>query len=82
MARTDRLMRLMDALRRLPRPVTAAVLAFVPEFLFISSAVSNDNAAAFFGTAALWGAFRRTVGNDGRDAGTGSQSSWFAGRLS
>lgn len=27
MARTDRLMRLMDALRRLPRPVTAAVLA-------------------------------------------------------
>ena len=27
MSRTDRLMRLMDALRRLPRPVTAARLA-------------------------------------------------------
>jgi len=36
---------------------TAAVLGFVPEFLFIGAAINNDNAAAFFGTLALWGAF-------------------------
>ena len=31
-------------------------LAFWPEFSFISSTANNDNAAALFGTLALWGA--------------------------
>ena len=35
----------------------AGVLAFLPTFAFIGSAASNDGAAAFFATAALWGAF-------------------------
>ncbi|MFZ1753439.1 MAG: hypothetical protein WAU10_06855, partial [Caldilineaceae bacterium] len=35
----------------------AGVLAFLPTFAFIGSAVSNDGAAAFFATAALWGGF-------------------------
>ncbi|RLT39824.1 MAG: hypothetical protein DWI57_09540 [Chloroflexi bacterium] len=35
----------------------AGVLAFLPTFAFIGSAVSNDGAAAFFATTALWGAF-------------------------
>jgi hypothetical protein len=34
------------------------VLAFLPGFAFIGSAVSNDGAAAFFGGMSLWGAFR------------------------
>ena len=35
----------------------AGVLAFLPTFAFIGSAVSNDGPAAFFATAALWGGF-------------------------
>lgn len=34
------------------------VLAFLPTFAFIGSAVSNDGPAAFFGGLGLWGAFR------------------------
>ena len=34
--------------------VTAALAAFQPQFVFISSVVSNDSAAAALGTAALW----------------------------
>lgn len=37
--------------------ITSGVLAFLPEFVFISSSVNNDNAAALFGTLALWGGF-------------------------
>jgi 4-amino-4-deoxy-L-arabinose transferase-like glycosyltransferase len=43
------------------RPLVAigatALAAFLPEFAFIGSAVSNDGAAALFGTLALWGGF-------------------------
>lgn len=35
----------------------AGVLAFLPTFAFVGSAVSNDGAAALFATAALWGGF-------------------------
>lgn len=36
--------------------VTATgVVAFLPEFAFIGSAINNDTAAALFGTLALWG---------------------------
>ncbi len=35
----------------------AGVLALLPTFAFIGSAVSNDGAVAFFSTAALWGGF-------------------------
>ena len=38
----------------------AAVVAFTPQFLFISSVASNDSAAAALSTAALW-AIARTV---------------------
>ena len=31
------------------------LLAFLPEFAFIGGVLNNDNAAAFLGTAALWG---------------------------
>ena len=34
-----------------------AVLAFLPEFAFIGGSTNNDNAAALFGTLALWGMF-------------------------
>jgi len=34
---------------------TLGFLAFLPEFAFIGGSVSNDNAAALFGTLALWG---------------------------
>ncbi|MEZ4718525.1 MAG: hypothetical protein R2851_20885 [Caldilineaceae bacterium] len=33
----------------------AALLAGIPEFAFIGGAANNDNAAALFGTLALWG---------------------------
>ncbi|MFN3981410.1 MAG: ArnT family glycosyltransferase [Caldilinea sp.] len=36
--------------------VTATgIVAFLPEFAFIGSAINNDTAAALFGTLALWG---------------------------
>lgn len=41
---------------------TAAVLAFIPEFLFIGASINNDNMAALFGTLALWGAFAHLYG--------------------
>ncbi|MFN8466857.1 MAG: hypothetical protein U0X20_14990 [Caldilineaceae bacterium] len=34
-----------------------ALAAFLPEFAFIGSSVSNDGAAALFGTLSLWGGF-------------------------
>jgi hypothetical protein len=34
-----------------------ALAAFLPEFAFIGSSVSNDGAAALFGALALWGGF-------------------------
>ena len=34
-----------------------ALAAFLPEFAFIGSSVSNDGAAALFGTLGLWGGF-------------------------
>ena len=37
--------------------ITSGMLAFLPEFVFIRSAVNNDNAAALLGTLALWGGF-------------------------
>jgi hypothetical protein len=40
--------------------VTAAVVAFTPQFLFLSGVVSNDSAAAALSTAALW-ALARTA---------------------
>ena len=36
--------------------LSAGILAFLPEFAFVGAAVSNDGAAALFGTLALWGA--------------------------
>ncbi len=43
-------------LRRPGLAVTATgVVAFLPEFAFIGSAINNDTAAALFGTLALWG---------------------------
>lgn len=38
--------------------LTAALVAFHPQFVFISSVVSNDSAAAALSTAALWAAAR------------------------
>jgi hypothetical protein len=38
--------------------LTAALVAFHPQFVFISSVVSNDSAVAALGTAALWSAAR------------------------
>lgn len=35
---------------------TTGLLALVPEFSFIGGVLNNDNAAAFWGTLALWGA--------------------------
>lgn len=35
--------------------VAAALLAGIPEFAFIGGSANNDNAAALFGTLALWG---------------------------
>ena len=34
-----------------------ALAAFLPEFAFVGSSVSNDGAAALFGTLGLWGGF-------------------------
>lgn len=34
--------------------VAAALVAFLPQFLFISGAVNNDNAVTFLGTLGLW----------------------------
>ena len=57
MARTDRLMRLMDALRRLPRPVTAAVLAeetgVSPRQLYRDIATLRAGGALIDGAAGL-----------------------------
>jgi hypothetical protein len=36
----------------------AGLAAFIPEFLFISGAVNDDNGAALFGALALWGMMR------------------------
>lgn len=35
---------------------TTGLLAFVPAFSFMGGVINNDNAAAFWGTLALWGA--------------------------
>jgi hypothetical protein len=37
--------------------LATALAATLPEFAFIGGAVNNDNAAALFGTLALWGGF-------------------------
>lgn len=37
--------------------LATGLTAVLPEFVFIGSAVNNDNAAALFGTLALWGGF-------------------------
>ena len=42
-----------------------ALAAFLPEFAFVGSSVSNDGAAALFGTLGLWGGFA-TYRNGGR----------------
>lgn len=53
-------------------------------FLFLSFAGWNFVISLFLVAAALWGAFRRTLGDDGRNhsAGPGNQDSWVTGRLS
>ncbi|MCX6047517.1 MAG: hypothetical protein NT075_20630, partial [Chloroflexi bacterium] len=56
-AATYGLMRTAFPRQRVLALTTAGVLAFLPEFVFISGAVNNDNAAAIFGTVALWGGF-------------------------
>ncbi len=57
LAATYGLMRTAFPQRRTLALTTVGFLAFLPEFLFISGAVNNDNAAALFGTVALWGGF-------------------------
>lgn len=49
--------------RRAIALASAGVVAFLPEFLFLSGAVTNDISAALWGTAALWGAL--TIFRDG-----------------
>src|SRR5207302_5330946 len=50
---------------------SAAILAFVPQFNFVSGVVSNDSAAAFAGALALWQLARLVVRMNGARVASG-----------
>ena len=60
----------------------AGVLAFIPEFAFIGGAITNDNAAALFGTLALWGGFALYQGRGRLQPGWWTPLALGAGLLS
>ena len=59
--------------------LATGLTATLPEFAFIGGAINNDNAAALFGTLALWGGFAIYQDSGKGDSRVGDLRKWRAG---